>query len=244
MPEFEGAREFPSPADDLPRLPLARWGPLVFVALEPRSPFEAWIGPLRERLAALPVDALRFDPAGTRDYEVRANWMLYCDNYLEGFHIPFVHPGLACDARLRDVPDRDLPRRQLADRHRPRRRAGLRAAARLADRGQRVAAYYAWLFPNLMLNFYPWGLSVNIVQPLALDRTRVRFPTYVGTPRGGARARAATCTGSSSRTRLSSRACSAGSARGSTTADASRQPREIGVHHFHRLLAAALEEDA
>ncbi|MDH3711488.1 MAG: hypothetical protein OER04_16460, partial [Cyclobacteriaceae bacterium] len=47
------------------------------------------------------------------------------------------------------------------------------------DYGKNVAAYYYWVFPNMMFNFYPWGLSVNVVRPLALDRTRVSFITYV-----------------------------------------------------------------
>ena len=34
------------------------------------------------------------------------------------------------------------------------------------DEGQAIAAYYLWLFPNMMFNFYPWGLSVNIVIPV------------------------------------------------------------------------------
>ena len=47
------------------------------------------------------------------------------------------------------------------------------------DHGRRIAAYYVWVFPNLMLNFYPWGLSVNVVQPLAPGRTRVLFRSFV-----------------------------------------------------------------
>jgi choline monooxygenase len=35
------------------------------------------------------------------------------------------------------------------------------------------------VFPNLMFNFYPWGLSINIVQPVAIDQTRVIFLTYM-----------------------------------------------------------------
>jgi len=48
------------------------------------------------------------------------------------------------------------------------------------ESGREVAAYYYFLFPNLMLNFYPWGLSINIVKPIAVDRTKVSFLTYVG----------------------------------------------------------------
>ena len=29
-----------------------------------------------------------------KEYFVDVNWALYCDNYLEGFHIPFVHNDL------------------------------------------------------------------------------------------------------------------------------------------------------
>ncbi|MFL6261900.1 MAG: SRPBCC family protein [Thermoanaerobaculia bacterium] len=48
--------------------------------------------------------------------------------------------------------------------------------------GQQIAGYYFWLFPNTMLNVYPWGISVNIVRPLAPDRTRVSFSPTSGTP--------------------------------------------------------------
>ena len=34
------------------------------------------------------------DPSRSRDYTVEAHWALYVENYLEGLHIPFVHPGL------------------------------------------------------------------------------------------------------------------------------------------------------
>ena len=38
-----------------------------------------------------------------------------------------------------------------------------------------MAAYYAWLFPNLMFNVYPWGLSVNVVQPLSRLYSKGRY---------------------------------------------------------------------
>lgn len=47
------------------------------------------------------------------------------------------------------------------------------------EAGQRVFAWYQWLFPGLMLNVYPWGISLNAVQPLGPTRTRVRFRSYV-----------------------------------------------------------------
>jgi choline monooxygenase len=29
-----------------------------------------------------------------REYDVACNWKVYVDNYLEGYHIPIVHPEL------------------------------------------------------------------------------------------------------------------------------------------------------
>ena len=45
--------------------------------------------------------------------------------------------------------------------------------------GRNVAACYYWIFPNMMFNFYPWGLSINIVKPLSMNKTKVSFMTYV-----------------------------------------------------------------
>ena len=45
--------------------------------------------------------------------------------------------------------------------------------------GERVAAYYYWFYPGLMLNFYPWGLSMNIITPLSVNETKVQFKSYV-----------------------------------------------------------------
>ncbi|MNT70265.1 hypothetical protein D3C72_2086290 [compost metagenome] len=47
------------------------------------------------------------------------------------------------------------------------------------DYGSKIAAYYYWIFPNMMFNFYPWGLSINIVKPLSIKQCKVTFLTYM-----------------------------------------------------------------
>src|SRR5206468_12580152 len=47
------------------------------------------------------------------------------------------------------------------------------------DHGRAVGAYYYWLFPTTMFNVYPWGVSVNVIVPLEVDRTRVSFLPFV-----------------------------------------------------------------
>lgn len=176
MPEFEGAEEFPRPEDDLPRRTVRSWGPFHFASLSERDDFEDWFAPVAERLKFLDPDCLRFDPSRSRDYEVAAHWALYVDNYLEGFHIPFVHPGLARELDWRDYETVLLPQGTL--------QIGRAAAGspRIDLAEGPVAALYFWLFPNLMINVYPWGISLNLVEPQGPRRTRVRFRSYVADP--------------------------------------------------------------
>jgi len=239
-PGFEGAADFPRARDDLPAAAVGECAGLRFCALQPALPFAQWSAPAADLLALLGPQALPSWPSRTRDYEVAANWALYVDNYLEGMHIPYVHQALAQALSVPDYvhelgpwstlqvgvgkpgePALELPR-------------GHRHASR------RIAGLYLWLFPCTMLNLYPWGLSVNVVEPLAPSRTRVRYLTWVVRPElqeqgaGGdldtvEREDQAVVTA----TQRGVRARLYGGGR--------YAPRhEAGVHHFHRLLTQLL----
>lgn len=236
MPEFEQAEGFPSPSDSLARVPFAAWGPLGFVALDPAMPFDEAFAPVRERLAWLPLDELTFDVSRSRDYLMRAHWALYVDNYLEGFHIPFIHAALAealdYGAYKYELHPWSVLQLGVA-------REGEEAfepPAGSPEAGQRIAAYYWWVFPATMINVYPWGISVNVVKPLAVDRTRVSYYSWVLDPskldRGAGAAidrveREDESVVESVQKGVRSRLYDRG--RYSPT-------REQGVHHFHRLL--------
>ncbi len=244
MPGFEGAHDFPGPADHLARVPLGEFAGQAFASLDPAAPFEAFFGEIGARLAALPLHELRHDPARDRDFEVAAHWALYVENYLEGLHIPFLHPA------LNQVLDMDRYSYHLG------RYASLQLAVARAgdaafelppaspDHGQRIAAYYGWVFPNLMLNFYPWGLSLNLVQPLAPDRTRVTFRGYVrdaGLTGAGAGA-------ALDRVEMEDEAAVEAVQRGLRSrlyrGGRYSPSHERGVHHFHRLLCEFMSEPA
>src|SRR6185503_4284774 len=95
MPEFEQTENFPSPADDLPRLPFGTWEKFFFASLDPECPLDDVLREMKARVGWMPIGQASLDAARSREYLVNASWMLYCDNYLEGFHIPYVHAGLA-----------------------------------------------------------------------------------------------------------------------------------------------------
>jgi choline monooxygenase len=236
MPEFADAKNFPSASDNLPQVPFAAWSNHAFAALDPAAPLEAFLGDIMARLAAPQVERFRLDPAHSRDCVINAHWALYVENYLEGFHIPFVHAGLN---RVVDYASYAGELFRYATLQVALAKEGETAfdlPPGSADHGRRVAAYYAWIFPNLMLNFYPWGLSLNRVVPEALDRTRIEFRAYVGDEsKLGQGAGAAL-----DQVELEDEAIVEAVQRGVRSRfyrEGRYSPsRERGTHHFHRLL--------
>lgn len=179
MPEFAAAKNFPAPSDHLPHVPFGLLGNQAFASVRPAAPLDDFLGDLRTRLAWLPLHEFRHDPSRDRNFDIAAHWALYVENYLEGLHIPFIHPALNQVLSV-DGYEYDLQRHSNLQFARARNgEQAFELPPSSPDFGERVAAYYYWIFPNLMLNFYPWGLSVNVVQPRGIARTRVIFRSYV-----------------------------------------------------------------
>ena len=240
MPEFQEALGFPSEEDNLRSFPLSEWQGMHFVSNENKAklPWET----LESRLSFLDIESFIHDSKRDRDHFISANWMLYVDNYLEGFHIPFVHPELnqALDysgyvtetfeggvlqigkAMEGDVKF-DLPKNH-------------------PDYGQEIAAYYLWLFPNMMFNFYPWGMSLNIVVPVSSTESRVLYRGYVkdeNLAQGGAGSILDTVEIQDQQiiemVQKSMRSKAYDRGRYSPT-------MEQGVHHFHRMISKIIEQ--
>jgi phenylpropionate dioxygenase-like ring-hydroxylating dioxygenase large terminal subunit len=151
------ARDFGPASDFDPRdyalhaLVCEIWRGFVFVnlALE-AAPLEHAIRPLAERTAAMPLETFRFVRASR--HEIRCNWKTYVENYLEGYHIPLVHPFLneAVDATRYEV-EVDAP--VIVHRAPPR-------------NGVPVAGLWAWTWPCLGINVYNDGLMMERMWPI------------------------------------------------------------------------------
>ncbi len=242
MPEFEDAEDFPRPCDNLHQFPLLQWGPLLFVGLDTQIDFASVIDKMKERVGFLPLHEFAYNESLSKDFLVHAHWALYCDNYLEGFHIPFVHEDLSkaldygsyttevydyCNVQIGYTDDAtevfDLPEGHI-------------------DYGKNVAAYYYWVFPNMMFNFYPWGLSINVVKPIDINRTKVSFLSYVYDPSKLDKGAGSALEKVEREDEFVVENVQKGV--NSTFYKAGRfsPKREKGVHHFHRLLAKFLND--
>ena len=236
MPEFKEVQDFPSPADNLHQLPLAKWGKWLFTSLG-GSPHDDYWQEIIERLPWLPLDTYIFHPEYTRDFIVQAHWALYCENYLEGFHIPFVHAGLNSVIDFGNYTTELFRHSSLQLGIAKEGEDCFNLPPDSPDYGKKVAAYYFFVFPNTMFNFYPWGLSVNIVQPLELAKTKVSFLTYISDA-----SRFDTGAGSGLDTvELEDEAVVQAVQKGVRSRYYSHGrysvTREQGTHHFHRIIA-------
>ncbi len=143
------------------------WQGLVFVNLDPSAePLDRCVAGIAERIAPMRLDALTF--AREVRYEVAANWKVYVDNFLEGYHVPYVHPELV---KLYDYQNYAT---EVFDRY-SLQYSPLTGDNTLYSRDGGGDAFYYCLFPNFMLNILPGRLQTNLVRPLGHDRCEVVF---------------------------------------------------------------------
>lgn len=70
------------------------WRSIVFVCLDPDTPpLVEWLGGWDDRMAEWSLEGALFHSRSVRRMD--CNWKTYGDNFLEGYHVPLVHPGLA-----------------------------------------------------------------------------------------------------------------------------------------------------
>ena len=220
MPEFEDAIDFPGPEDDLKSIEFARYSDFLFASLDPVCEFEAFLdgGPSPEELRK--QSSLRL--SSSREYELNAHWALYCENYLEGFHIPYVHHSLNSALDYGKYTTETFRYSSVQTGYDP--------------KGS-IAGRYWFIFPNLMFNFYSWGVSVNVVKPVSPGRTKVAFLTYVTDESKVGKGAGADL----HRVEMEDEAVVESVQKGirSRFYDRGRYSpsREQGTHHFHRLIA-------
>lgn len=176
--EMEGTQSFDKNGFGLVPIQVDTWGPFVFVNLDPDAPpFAETFQVVDQEVKAAGFDLSRLVPVERRDYDIACNWKVYVDNYLEGYHVPIVHPGLFRELDYDRYEVRTYARysKQFAP-VRPAAGEGSRPYARYAD--QEADALYYWIFPNLMLNILPDNMSTNVILPSGHDRTLTIFEWF------------------------------------------------------------------
>src|SRR5262249_18293706 len=137
------------------------WEGLVFVNLDPAAqPWVETTAKLAESLRPRGLNAMSW--ATRKEWIIECNWKVYVDNYLEGYHIPIVHPGLMQELDYSSY--QTDTHGVYSVQHAPLREAAPGRLRKERDASMNDAQFF-WVFPNLMLNVYADNFSTNLILP-------------------------------------------------------------------------------
>jgi choline monooxygenase len=160
------ARDFGPAADFDPRdfslfpVRCESWRGFVFVNADLEAePVERAIAPLAAKLENVKLDGYRV--AHRASHTVRCNWKTYVENYLEGYHVPLIHPGLTATT---DVTRYEVEVTPPAIFHR---------APTKGDAA--VAGVWAWLWPNLGINVYSDAVLLERMTPVTAGAMQIDY---------------------------------------------------------------------
>jgi choline monooxygenase len=236
-PDIGGICNFDKSSMGLVPVEAAVWNNWVFVRLErdgpePRTFFGEDLADQVERLS---LDKLNW--VARRRYELRCNWKVFVDNYLDGgYHVPHLHKGL--DSVL-DYSEYSIETgERFCVQSSPMTALGAESETGAVRQGNR--ALYYWIYPNFMINWYQGMMDTNLVRPLGADRTEVIFDFYFKDDSVAARQHNLASMEVSDRIQNEDLAICESVQRGlnSRAYDAGRLSvrREAGEHLFHKLL--------
>jgi choline monooxygenase len=133
------------------------WRGLVFVNLDlDAEPLAQALEPLAGG-AELPA----FPLVERRSHALACNWKTYVENYLEGYHLPMVHPEFDADVVVADY--RVEIEGEVIFHSAPPRDASV------------YAGTWAWLWPNLAINTYRHGYMIERMTAVGPEETRLDY---------------------------------------------------------------------
>ncbi|HWP81191.1 MAG TPA: aromatic ring-hydroxylating dioxygenase subunit alpha [Bacteroidota bacterium] len=165
-PKFNRVELFDKKDFGLVPIRLEEWEGLVFVDLSgTATSLNSILKDIPARITPFDLKTKTFFRRVT--YDIRCNWKVYIDNYLEGYHLPYVHPELA---KLLDYNHYVTETSNFYSLQYSPFTEGENFYS--ADHGR---AFYYFVFPNFMLNILPGRLQTNLVLPVDHNHTRVIF---------------------------------------------------------------------
>jgi choline monooxygenase len=180
--DMENVSEFDKADHGLYRASAKAWGCLVFATLDPdAAPLHGQLGDLPDRLAGYRLD--EWTVVRSKTYEIDANYKLIGENFMEYYHLPWVHPGLVKVSPMKAHHRWQGPgmytgmcTSPIAENTEQGGWKGLRAIDGLSE-SDATSARFAWLFPNTALNVLPNHIFVMVARPTAAGHTSEE--TYV-----------------------------------------------------------------
>ncbi len=214
--------------EDWPLEPVAidSWRGLLFASLDPVETLAEQLGDLIPEVADEPLESYEATDLATVSFD--ANWKVYTDNFVEGYHIPGTHPGFYAAIDFEQF--QTTAHKGMVKMTAPPREG-------LFYRGK-----WLWMWPNWTLSLFDGGFSVSRINPTSTDRTDQHY-TFFFRPGTEAEARARSVKGTLDVVKEDYTICvetHRNYAAGAYSAGPLSGRHEKGVRYFQERVAAAL----
>ncbi|CDX36695.1 aromatic ring-hydroxylating dioxygenase subunit alpha [Mesorhizobium sp. WSM4935] len=144
-------------AEDWPleTVQLSEWRGLLFAALDPKESLLDQLGSLPAELADEPLETYAATDEATVSFA--ANWKIYTDNFVEGYHIPGTHPSFYAAIDFEAFQTTAHP-------------GYVRMTAPPKD-GLFYRGKWLWMWPNWTLSLFDGGMNVSRINPTSPHHT-------------------------------------------------------------------------
>jgi choline monooxygenase len=146
------------------------WRGLVFAAVDPAESLEDQLGDLVAELADEPIEHYVCTDRASLGFE--ANWKVYTDNFVEGYHIPGTHPSFHAAIDFEAF---------TTTAH----RGFVRMTAPPRD-GLFYRGKWLWMWPNWTLSLFRGGMNTSRIDPAGVGRTDQHYWFFFADTSGAA----------------------------------------------------------
>lgn len=138
------------------------WRGLLFVAVDPQTDLVTQLGELVSELADEPIET--YQPVRSDKVDFDANWKIYTDNFVEGYHIPGIHPKFFAAINFEEFK---------TTAH----KGFIRMTAPPRD-GLFYRGKWLWMWPNWTLSLFDGGMNTSRINPVGVKRTEQLYHFY------------------------------------------------------------------
>jgi choline monooxygenase len=155
---------------------VAIWGCFIFATLDQNAePLLDYLGDIVHHYKNFPLHELVL--VRRKNYSIKANWKLIAENFLEYYHLPWVHPEL-CQVAAIDMHKRNQGAGMYMSFYaHPLLKGGTALDADFfppmphLDHQEKNAGYFPFVFPNLATFLLPHHLFVLLMNPKSVDES-------------------------------------------------------------------------
>lgn len=147
------------------------FGPLVFINLDPAAPsLASQAGNLLSEIRQFAPNFDRLTKAGSQSWDIKANWKVCVDNFLECYHCAPAHPAFA---QLVDMDTYRSKTHGVYSSHLSRSGRNENSAYKFDPNDASQVACFWWLWPMATINVAPGeaNMAMFYLRPLGPDRT-------------------------------------------------------------------------